>query len=146
MSVKAILNAKGRKVIAIPPHTKVMVAIQRMKLENIAAIMVSSDSGKTVEGILSERDVVRALIDHKGDVLDLPVSELMSRAVVTCTPEDSVAMVMRTMTKRRFRHIPVVENGTVVGLVSIGDVVKDRMDTMEMETSVLRDYIVAHNG
>ncbi len=145
MSVKDILHGKGRKVVAIPPHTTVMVAIKRMKLENIAAIMVSSDGGKTVEGIMSERDIVRALIDHKGDVLDLPVSELMSRAVVTCTPEDSVASVMRTMTQRRFRHVPVVENGTVVGLISIGDVVKDRIDTMEMETHVLRDYIVAHN-
>ena len=145
MTVKDILHGKGRKVVAIPPHTTVMVAAQRMRLENIAAIMVSSDGGKTVEGIMSERDIVRALIDHKGDVLDLPVSELMSRAVVTCAPEDSVASVMRTMTKRRFRHVPVVENGTVVGLISIGDVVKDRIDTMEMETSVLRDYIVAHN-
>jgi len=145
MTVKDILHGKGRKVVAIPPHTSVMVAIKRMKLENIAAIMISSDGGKTVEGIMSERDVVRALIDHKGDVLDLPVSDLMSRAVVTCAPEDSVASVMRTMTKRRFRHVPVVENGTVVGLISIGDVVKDRIDTMEMETSVLRDYIVAHN-
>ena len=145
MTVKDILHGKGRKVVAIPPHTTVMVAIKRMKLENIAAIMVSTDSGKTVEGLMSERDIVRALIDHKGDVLDLPVSELMSRAVVTCAPEDSVASVMRTMTKRRFRHVPVVENGTVVGVISIGDVVKDRIDTMEMETSVLRDYIVAHN-
>ena len=145
MTVKDILHGKGRKVVAIPPHTTVMVAIKRMKLENIAAIMVSTDSGKTVEGIMSERDIVRALIDHKGDVLDLPVSELMSRAIVTCAPEDSVASVMRTMTKRRFRHVPVVENGTVVGVISIGDVVKDRIDTMEMETSVLRDYIVAHN-
>ena len=145
MTVKDILHGKGRKVVAIPPHTTVMVAIKRMKLENIAAIMVSTDSGKTVEGLMSERDIVRALIDHKGDVLDLPVSELMSRAIVTCAPEDSVASVMRTMTKRRFRHVPVVENGTVVGVISIGDVVKDRIDTMEMETSVLRDYIVAHN-
>ncbi len=145
MTVKDILHGKGRKVVAITPHTTVMVAAQRMRLENIAAIMVSSDGGKTVEGIMSERDIVRALIDHKGDVLDLPVSELMSRAVVTCKPEDSVASVMRTMTQRRFRHLPVVENGVVVGLVSIGDVVKDRIDTMEMETSVLRDYIVAHN-
>jgi CBS domain-containing protein len=145
MTVNDILNAKGRKVVSVPPHTHVRVAVQRMRLENIAAIMVSNDGGTTIAGILSERDIVHGLVDHHGDVLDLAVTELMSRAVVTCAPADSVASVMRTMTERRFRHLPVVEDGTVVGLISIGDVVKDRIDTMELETSVLRDYIVAHN-
>jgi CBS domain-containing protein len=145
MTVNDILNAKGRKVVSVPPHTHVRVAAQRMRLENIAAIMVSSDGGRTIAGILSEHDIVHGLVDHHGDVLDLAVAELMSRAVVTCAPSDSVASVMRTMTQRRFRHLPVVEDGTVVGLISIGDVVKDRIDTMELETSVLRDYIVAHN-
>ena len=145
MTVNDILKAKGRKVVAVPPHTHVGVAAQRMRLENISAILVSADSGRTIAGILSERDIVYGLIDHHGDVLELAVAELMSRTVVACAPSDSVASVMRTMTQRRLRHLPVVEDGTVVGLVSIGDVVKDRIGTMEMETSVLRDYIVAHN-
>jgi CBS domain-containing protein len=144
MTVREILNAKGHKVVSVPPHTSVMVAAQRMRLERISALVVSSDGGRTVDGILSERDIVMGLIEHKGEVLELPVSELMSRAVATCTPADSVASVMNTMTTRRFRHLPVVENGKVVGIVSIGDVVKNRIDVMQMEANVLRDYIVAH--
>jgi CBS domain-containing protein len=146
MQVRDILAAKGRRVITIRPDATVATAVHRLALERVGALVVSEDDA-TIAGILSERDVVRALAEEGPDIMGTGrrVAELMTRHVTTCAPEDKVKAVMAEMTRRRFRHVPVVENGRLAGLVSIGDVVKSRLEEMELETLVLRDaYIAAH--
>ena len=142
MSIQSILDHKGSKVVTIAPDTKVGTAAHRLRLEHIGAIIIIS--GDHIEGILSERDIVHGLTEHGAAVIDLPVSALMSRNVRTCKPDADIRDVMRLMTMHRIRHVPVVENGALRGIVSIGDVVKSRLEDMELETNVLRDYAVAH--
>ncbi len=144
MSIQSILDHKGNKVITIPPDTRVGTAAHRMRLERIGAIVIAS-GGARIEGILSERDIVRGLTEHGAAVIDMPVSALMSRNVLTCKPDAEIREVMRLMTLHRIRHVPVAENGMLRGIVSIGDVVKSRLEDMELEANVLRDYAVAHN-
>ena len=105
--------------------------------------MVVSADGRTVSGIVSERDVVRGLAERGTRILEVPVSELMTRDVISCTPRDTVKQVMAEMTRRRIRHLPVVEDGVLRGIVSIGDVVKNRLEEMETETNVLREVYIA---
>ena len=143
MSIQSILNHKGIKVITIAPDTRVGAAAHRLRLEHIGAVVVTGE-GLRIEGILSERDIVEGLTEHGAEVIDLPVSALMSRNVHTCKPDAEIRDVMRLMTLHRIRHVPVVENGALRGIVSIGDVVKSRLEDMELETNVLRDYAVAH--
>jgi CBS domain-containing protein len=142
MSIQSILDHKGSKVVTIAPDTRVGAAAHRLRLEHIGAIIITS--GDHIEGILSERDIVEGLTEHGAAVTDLPVSALMSRNVHTCRPTAEIRDVMRLMTMHRIRHVPVVENGALRGIVSIGDVVKSRLEDMELETNVLRDYAVAH--
>ena len=142
MTVQNILNEKGTKVATVRPHETIGTLVHKLKLENIGSVVVSQD-GKRVDGIISERDIVRGLAAHGAELLAMRVDKLMIRDVLTCAPEDSVKDVMQTMTSRRVRHLPVVENGKMVGVVSIGDVVKDRLQDVEMEARVLRDYITA---
>ena len=143
MSIQSILDHKGSKVVTIAPDTRVGAAAHRLRLEQIGAIIVVTSDGR-IEGILSERDIVHGLTEHGAAVTDLPVSALMSRNVHTCRPTAEIRDVMRLMTLHRIRHVPVVENGVLRGIVSIGDVVKSRLEDMELETNVLRDYAVAH--
>ncbi|HEY4635777.1 MAG TPA: CBS domain-containing protein [Rhodospirillales bacterium] len=142
MTVQNILNEKGTKVATVRPHETIGTLVHKLKLENIGSVVVSQD-GKRVDGIISERDIVRGLAAHGAELLAMRVDKLMIRDVLTCAPEDSVKDVMQTMTSRRVRHLPVVEKGKMVGVVSIGDVVKDRLQDVEMEARVLRDYITA---
>ena len=142
MSIQSILDHKGSKVVTIAPDTRVGAAAHRLRLEHIGAIIITSDG--RIEGILSERDIVEGLTEHGAAVIDLPVSALMSRNVHTCRPDAEIRDVMRLMTLHRIRHVPVTENGVLRGIVSIGDVVKSRLEDMELETNVLRDYAVAH--
>ena len=144
MTIQSILDHKGSKVITIPPETKTGVAAHRLRLERIGAIVVTGDGGR-IEGILSERDIVHGLTEHGPAVIDMPVSALMSHHVVTCRPQAEIREVMRLMTLHRIRHVPVVENGALRGILSIGDVVKSRLEDMELEANVLRDYAVAHH-
>ena len=146
MQVREILSAKGGRVVTIRPDATVATAVHRLALERVGALVVSED-GAAIAGILSERDIVAALAEQGAGVLavDLRVGDLMTKRVVTCRPEDQVKTVMAEMTRRRVRHLPVVENGRLVGIVSIGDIVKSRLEEMELETLVLRDaYIAAH--
>jgi len=143
MSIQSILDHKGNKVITIPPDTRVGTAAHRLRLERIGAIVITGE-GLHIEGILSERDIVQGLTEHGAAVIDLPVSALMSRNVLTCKPDASIRDVMRLMTLHRIRHVPVADNGMLRGIVSIGDVVKSRLEDMELEANVLRDYAVAH--
>lgn len=140
MNVEDILKAKGREVATVMPDAKVSEAVQLLHRRGIGALVVSAD-GHRLDGILSERDIVHALADRGTAVLDLRVDELMTRRVVSCTPTDTIAELMGEMTRRRIRHLPVVDRGRLVGLVSIGDVVKNRLEEMEFETTSLRQFI-----
>ena len=143
MSIQSILDHKGNKVITMAPDTKAGVAAHRLRLERIGAVVITGE-GLRIEGILSERDIVQGLTEHGAAVIDLPVSALMSRNVHTCRPESEIRDVMRLMTLHRIRHVPVAENGVLRGILSIGDVVKSRLEDMELEANVLHDYAVAH--
>ncbi len=143
MKVQTMLDAKGSKVATTRPHATIATVIRMLKLEGIGALVVSDD-GKALGGIISERDIVRGLVDHGHDLLEMQVSELMTRAVKTCTPESNIKDVMAEMTRSRVRHLPVLDGGKLCGIISNGDVVKNRLDELQTETNVLRDYIVAH--
>jgi CBS domain-containing protein len=143
MKVQAMLDAKGSKVATTRPYATIATVIRILKLERIGALVVSDD-GKTLGGIISERDIVQGLVDHGHELLEMPVAELMTRAVKTCTLESNIKDVMAEMTRSRVRHLPVLDGGKLCGIISIGDVVKNRLDELQTETNVLRDYIVAH--
>jgi CBS domain-containing protein len=143
MTVASILKSKGDRVATTRPDTTVETVVHRLKLEGIGALVVSED-GRRVAGIVSERDIVRGLAIHGGDLLAMPVSALMTTGVTTCTPETTVNQVMAHMTRGRIRHLPVTVDGRLAGIVSIGDIVKHRLDEMELEVRTLRDYITAH--
>jgi CBS domain-containing protein len=142
MKIASILKAKGTSVATTPPVTSMATAARLLRDEHIGALVVSED-GATVLGIITERDIVHGLADRGPSLLELPVALLMTRAPITCTPDDDVRTVMRHMTRLRVRHLPVVVSGRLQGIVSIGDVVKHRLDELEMETNVLRDAFLA---
>jgi CBS domain-containing protein len=142
MHVSDILKAKGSKVITIRPDLSIEHIAQRLRAERVGALVVS-ESGTTVDGIISERDVAHGLAEHGAEILSRTAAELMTKAVVTCSPKDTIAHVAKVMTHQRIRHLPVTEGRRLVGIVSIGDVVRHRLDELELEASVLRDYAVA---
>lgn len=142
MSVGAILKAKGSNVETIAGDASVEEAVARLRDAEIGALVVSSD-GRKVDGVLSERDVVVGLAEHGSAMLERKVEDVMTSRVATCSPEDGVEKVMLEMTELRARHFPVVEDGRLVGIVTIGDVVKNRLDEVELETNVLRDSYIA---
>jgi len=140
MTVNDILLHKGSQVITIEPATTVAAAVRTLVQRRIGALVVTGADHRIV-GIVSERDVVRVL-DEKGTaVLDAPVAEVMTRRVVTCDRNETIAEIMERITSGRFRHVPVVENGRLVGIVSIGDIVKARLGELEHEQDALREYI-----
>ncbi len=141
MKVDNVLNAKGRDFHTIGPDRTIADATAALEEHGIGALIVSED-GTTPIGMLSERDVVRALPHRGHELLGAKVSELMSTST-TCTREDTIAHVMSEMTERRTRHLPVVEHGCLCGLISIGDVVKYRVEELKDEAETLRDYIGA---
>jgi CBS domain-containing protein len=140
MSVRAILDMKGRDVATISADATLAEAAAQLAEKRIGALVVTGIE-RSVSGILSERDIVRALAQHKEAALARPVAEFMTRRVVTCTADDTVGELMHRMTAGRFRHVPVVEHGRLAGIVSIGDVVKSRVAEIERESEALRDYI-----
>lgn len=140
MRINSILHHKGDEVATITPDSTVSDALRSLADHGIGALVVSAD-GRTVQGILSERDIVRALAAEGGASLDHPVDRLMTGTVVTCTRDDTVDSLMATMTGERIRHVPVVENGALTGIISIGDVVKHRVSELESEAQHLKDYI-----
>jgi CBS domain-containing protein len=140
MNVETILRTKGRAVATIGPDETVGAAVDELISRNIGAIVVSKD-GESVDGIISERDVVHALAARGTDLLSLKVAEVMTQRVITCDPADSVEQLMAEMTNRRIRHFPVVQDGRLCGIVSIGDVVKNRLDEVEYEARSLRSFI-----
>ncbi|MEA2779360.1 MAG: hypothetical protein QOK29_904 [Rhodospirillaceae bacterium] len=142
MKVDAILKEKGGRVVTIRPETPVDLAIRRMKLERIGAVVVSQD-GDTIAGILSERDIVYGFVEHGIGLLQLKAADLMTHEVLICSRQDSIQSIMSRMTHSRVRHLPVVENGQLCGIVSIGDAVKHRLAEVELEANVLRDAYLA---
>jgi CBS domain-containing protein len=144
MKVRNIIGDKGREVATIRSESTISTATNLLKLKGIGALVVSED-GSQVAGIISERDIVRGLVDHGHELLDMRVSELMTRTVKTCALDADVTEIMGEMTRSRVRHLPVLEKGALVGIVSIGDAVKIRLDELETETNVLRDYIVGRS-
>jgi CBS domain-containing protein len=140
MRISDLLRVKGTKVITVTPDTKVRGLLQVLADEKIGAVVVSAD-GASVDGIVSERDVVRAFAQRGAAVMSEPVTEIYTAQVRTVAPETSLDDVMRLMTEHRMRHAPVVVDGALSGLVSIGDVVKNRIDELETERTALSDYI-----
>ena len=143
MTVAAILRAKGTHVETTGPDTTLYTVAWTLKLRSIGALVVVSPDGARIVGIVSERHIDRALIEHGEYLLGLPVSRVMTSPVLTCSSSDRVTAVMARMTRHRVRHLPVVDDGKLVGLISIGDVVKHRLDELELEANVLRETLMA---
>jgi CBS domain-containing protein len=144
MKIVEVLNAKPkseveRGVVTISPDAGVRELIAKLAEHNVGALIVSSD-GETVEGIVSERDVVRHL-HHDGTVVNNTVGAIMTEVVETTTPDSTLDDLMEVMTRRRIRHVPVVKDGVLVGIVSIGDVVKHKMSQLEFERDQLDSYV-----
>ena len=140
MTVRSILAGKGSAVETIEPHFSLAVAVQRMAERGVGALVVV-DSKQELIGILSERDVVHELAARGPASLNKPLGEVMTRKIIVCGLADMIKTVMEWMTEGKFRHIPVIDQNRLVGIVSIGDVVKFRLEEMEREQSALRDYI-----
>jgi CBS domain-containing protein len=142
MTVARILAEKGRDVLSTQPHRTVKEVAAQLASRGVGAVIVS-DAAQAVLGIVSERDIVRAIGNGSSSVLEEPVSRYMTAKVTTVDESASINRVMELMTEGRFRHLPVVENGRLVGIVSIGDVVKRHVNAIESEHRALRDYIGA---
>jgi CBS domain-containing protein len=140
MTVARILDEKGRDVFTTQPHRTLKEVIELLADKGVGAVVVS-DASLSVLGILSERDVVRVLARHGASALDDPVSRYMTSRVITATREDTIDHVMETMTAHRFRHLPVVQDRRLVGIISIGDVVKRHVNQLDSERQALREYI-----
>lgn len=139
MTVSAILAAKGRDVATIGVAAKVREAVAILATRRIGALVVMSEG--RLAGIVSERDIVRALADGAAATLERPLAEIMTRAVVTCSEEETIDSVMSRMTRGRFRHLPVITGGRLAGIISIGDVVKARIEQVQREAEEMRAYI-----
>ena len=140
MQVSRLLEVKGPDVVTASPDDLVSAVAALLASHRIGAVVVSND-GHGIDGVVSERDIVRALADRGGSALDESAAAIMTVEVFTCEPGSTVEQLMGLMTDRRIRHVPVLVDGTLAGIVSIGDVVKDRMNDLETETKTLHDYI-----
>ena len=144
MNVEEILRMKGSAVETASPDTNTVFVVHEMMAKGIGAVVVSPD-GEKAEGIVSERDIVRGLNKHGAQLMELTAADVMSRRMSVCSPSDSLKQVMAEMTRARNRHVVVLDRGKLCGLVSIGDIVKNRLEELELETNVLRDaYRATH--
>ena len=139
MTVRAILDSKGHNIIHVAPDDKVSFAVKLLSERKIGAVLVMS--GHHLDGILSERDIVRVIGERGASALEEQVAAVMTRKVISCKATDTVGSLMEMMTSGKFRHLPVMEGDKMVGLISIGDVVKWRLREFENEQEALRDYI-----
>ena len=142
MKISEIMKSKSGDVATTSRGASLRTVAMKMKLENIGALVVSDD-GRQVLGLVSERHVTRALAERGSGLLDLSAADVMSHGVPTCSPDDTLRDVMSVMTKGRRRHLPVVDQGRLCGIISIGDVVKYRLEEMEAEANVLHDVSIA---
>ena len=141
MTISIILAAKGREVVSVEPNATLTSVVALLAERRIGAALVLGVDRRIV-GIVSERDIVRALGERGTAALDDPVSRIMTRRVSTCTEGETISSIMERMTEGKFRHVPVVDQGQVVGIISIGDVVKYRLHEMECDSAAMRDYIL----
>lgn len=140
MNVETILRSKGRDVVTIAPEATIAKASDLLRSKGIGAVVIVDQAG-AVGGILSERDIVRALAEFGSQTSDHAVSEVMTRRVHSCELHDTIHDLMARMTESRIRHLPVLENGKLCGIISIGDVVKYRLEEVEFEAGALREYV-----
>jgi len=140
MTVATILNQKGRKVLTVGQDDTIESVAKLLSEKRVGAIVIA-DSDRHVIGIISERDVVRAVADRGASALDKKVGTFMTRDVITCHEDDTIATLMERMTIGKFRHLPVVQDGILSGIISIGDVVKQRIAEAEAEANAMREYI-----
>jgi CBS domain-containing protein len=140
--ISTLLANKGSAVATIRGDATVAQAVEELSRHQVGALVVSDD-GETIDGIVSERDVVRKMNERGQSVVDELVSSIMSATVTTCSPDDDTESLMRIMTERRIRHVPVTDGSRLVGIVSIGDVVKDRIEELEKNRTELIEYITA---
>ena len=143
MQVAEILRTKGADVATVAPDDTIETAVHTLRDRNVGALVVTAD-GTAIDGILSERDIVRALDAEPQELLDQPVSQIMTSEVFTCLPTDRVEGLMAMMTEKRIRHLPVEVEDSLAGIISIGDVVKHRVNELENEARAMEDYI--HHG
>ena len=144
MNIDSVLQKKGRRVLTTTPEALVPDLCLKMRVHGVGALGVSRD-GAHLDGVVSERDVVLAIAQHGEQALRMNVGQIMTRAPLTVTPTDTIKHAMAVMTNHRVRHLPVIDDGQMAGLVSIGDIVKDRLEEAELETHVLRDvYLAGH--
>jgi CBS domain-containing protein len=139
MFVGQILGAKGSRVVSTTADATIADVARLLRRERIGAVVVIE--GDRLCGIISERDLARGLADYGAELLEMKVAQLMTADVVTCAPEDGIDHLMQSMTMGRFRHLPVMRDGKMIGIISIGDVVKHRLEELEAETHQLQDYI-----
>lgn len=139
MIIGNILKVKGRGVSTARPDDTVQEIANRLAQKKIGAIVIVGDGG-VVSGIISERDLIRVIASHGSNALQMPVTDVMTREVVTCGEHTPVDEIMELMTKGRFRHLPVIEDNSLVGIVSIGDIVKHHIAEVELEVSAMRGY------
>ena len=145
MQVSDILETKGDRVVSIDGSVNLSTVASTLSLEKVGALLVKAEGGG-LAGIISERDIVRSLAERGSAALDLPASDFMSQSLVTCSPETNTDEIMTQMLESQIRHLPVVENGTLVGIISIGDVVKAVLSELKWMTKVLQDQVVAAAG
>lgn len=143
MNVENILMQKGTDVATIGPEASVRIAADWLRAKNIGVLVVTRDHA--VLGIISERDIVHALSQYGESVATMSVQQIMTHGLITVDPEDDLNHVMRLMSRHRVRHLPVIRDGELAGIISIGDVVKRRLEDLELETNVLRDVYIAHH-
>ena len=141
MRVANILKAKADRLITTRPDATLVETAEILRREGIGAVIVTEPEGERLAGIISERDIARGLAEHGDKLAGMNVAELMTPSVVTCEPDDTLEEIMQKMTSGRFRHLPVIRDGALVGVISIGDVVKNRLEELEAETHQLQDYI-----
>src|ERR1700739_3709508 len=142
MTVSVILAGKGRDVASIEPNAPLSAAIAMLAEKRIGALLILGAERRLI-GVISERDIVRALAARGAEALGEPISRMMTRNVSTCTEKETISSIMERMTEGKFRHLPVVDQGRLVGIISIGDVVKHRVREMEQDSAAMHDYILS---
>lgn len=146
MKVEDILSKKGRAVRTVRPNQTVLELAELLRFEHIGAAIVSPDEGASIVGFVSERDIAYGLTVHASRLPHVPVEQLMTKTVIVCSPEDPICSVINVMTQQRLRHLPVKANDQLIGIISIGDVLKHRLSEVQLEADVLRDYARIHKN
>ncbi len=142
MYVADILSIKGSSVTTVDAKASALAVAKRLRQERIGAMIVTND-GSSIEGIISERDLAYGLAMHAANLPEVAALELMTKSVVTCSPRETIGQIAKVMTQQRIRHLPVTDGHHLVGIVTIGDILKHRLEEVQLEANVLRDYTIA---